>query len=61
MENDVFEALRANNSDDILVAFFVDAHTGGSSRKVPGERPGTAGIKASRADADIVNILDKLS
>lgn len=61
MEIDVFEALGADNSDDILVAFFVDTHTDDSPRKFPGEQPDTAGIKASRADADIIKILDKLS
>jgi methylmalonyl-CoA mutase cobalamin-binding domain/chain len=61
MENDVFESLEAKNSDDILVAFFVDIHTGDSPRKVPGERPGTGEIRASSADVDIIKILDKLS
>ena len=59
--NDLFDVLRANNSDDILVVFFDDTHTDGNRRQVPGGRYPAVGIRPASADADINTILDKLS
>jgi hypothetical protein len=61
MESDLFDVLKANNSDDLLVAFFDDTHTGGDCRQASGGRYGPVGIRPAAADADIITILDKLT
>jgi methylmalonyl-CoA mutase len=61
MESDLFDVLRANNSDDLLVAFFGDTHTSGHRRQASGGRYGPVGIRPAVADADVISILDKLS
>lgn len=58
--NELIDALRAQNSDDILVAFFGDTHTSGNHRQAPSGRFGLIGIRPATADADIISILDKL-
>ena len=59
--NDLFEVLRAHNSNDTLVVFFGDLHKGGNRRQAPGGRCPPVGIRPASADADINTILDKLS
>ena len=61
MRSDLFDVLRAHNSNDILVAFFGDPHTGGNRRQAAGGRYPPVGIRAATADTDIITILDKLS
>jgi methylmalonyl-CoA mutase cobalamin-binding subunit len=58
---DVFDVLRSHDSDDLLVAFFVDTRTGGDRRQVSGGRYGPVRIRPATADADIITILDKLT
>ncbi|MGW8187206.1 MAG: hypothetical protein ACWGNK_08060 [Desulfobacterales bacterium] len=60
IESNLFDVLRAHNTEDILVAFFGDTNTGGNRRPVPGGRCGPVGIRPASADADIDTILDKL-
>jgi methylmalonyl-CoA mutase len=60
MESDLSDVLRANNSDDLLVAFFGDTYTGGDRRQGSVGRYGPVGIRPAAADADIITILDKL-
>ena len=60
MESDLFDVLRANNSDDLLVAFFGDTYTDGDRRQGSVGRYGPVGIRPAAADADIITILDKL-
>ena len=59
--NDLFDVLRTHNSNDTLVVFFGDPHTGGNRRQAPGGRYPPVGIRAATADTDIITILDKLS
>ena len=61
MRSDLFDVLRANNSDDTLVAFFGDTHTGGDCLQASGGRYGPVEIRPAAADADIITILDKLT
>ena len=58
--NELINALRAQNSDDILVAFFGDTHTSGNHRQAPSGRFGLIEIRPATADAGIISILDKL-
>lgn len=59
--SDMLDVLRVHNSDDTLVVFFADTHTGGSRRQAPGGRYPPVGIRPATADTDIITILDKLS
>ena len=59
--SDLFDVLRANNSDDTLVVFFGDTHTGGNRRQAPDERYPPVVIRPATADTDIITILDNLS
>ena len=61
MESDLFDVLRAHNTDDTLVVFFGDTHMGGDRRQGSGGRYGPVGIRPAAADADIITILDKLT
>jgi methylmalonyl-CoA mutase cobalamin-binding domain/chain len=61
MKSDLYDVLRANNSDDTLVVFFGDMDTGGNRRQAPGGRYPSVEIRPALADADINTILDKLS
>jgi methylmalonyl-CoA mutase len=61
MGNELMDALKAHDSDDILVTFFCDTNTGGYRHQNQGGRYGPVGIRLSTADADIISILDKLS
>ena len=61
MESDLFDVLRAENSDDTLVVLFGDTYTGGNRCQAPGGRYAPVGIRPATADADIITILDKLS
>ena len=61
MESDLFDVLRAHNTDDTLVVFFGDTHLGGDRRQGSGGRYGPVGIRPAAADADIITILDKLT
>ena len=61
MGSDLFDVLRAQNSDDTLVVLFGDTYTGGNRRQAPGGRYAPVGIRPATADADIISILDKLS
>ena len=57
---DLFDVLRAHNTEDILVAFFGDTNTDGNHRQALSGRYGPVGIRPATADADIITILDKL-
>jgi len=58
---DLFDVLRAHDTEDILVAFFGETNTGGNRCQAPGGRYPPVGIRPATADADIITILDKLS
>ena len=59
--HDLFDVLKAHNTEDILVAFFGDTNTDGNRRQALSVRYGPVGIRPATADADIITILDKLS
>ena len=61
MGSDLFDVLRANDSDDTLVVLFGDMDPGGNRRQVPGGRYGPVEIRPATADTDFITILDKLS
>jgi hypothetical protein len=58
---DLFDVLRAHDTEDILVTFFGETNTGGNRRQALSGRYSPVGIRPATADADIITILDKLS
>jgi len=59
--HDLFDVLKAHNTEDILVAFFGDTNTDGNHRRALSGRYGPVGIRPATTVADIITILDKLS
>jgi methylmalonyl-CoA mutase len=59
--NDLIDALRGLNSDNILVAFFGDTHTSGHHSRATSGRYLPVGIRPAAADTDIITILERLS
>jgi methylmalonyl-CoA mutase cobalamin-binding domain/chain len=61
IESDVYEVLRAHNTENILVAFFGDTNTGGNRRQTLSGQYAPVGIRSASADADIGTIMEKLT
>ena len=61
IESDLFDVLRAHNTEHTLVAFFGDTNTGGNRCQALNGRYGPVGIRPASTDAAIDTILDKLT